>query len=453
MTTQKEIIPMSASQPNILFFLPDQWRPDFLGFRGSIPVRTPTVDRLAARGLVFTRATTPSPICAPARACLASGMSYRRNPVPNNHADFPIERPTVYARLRDAGYQVGSVGKVDLHKDTLDWGLDGRRCMTEWGFTHGLDSEGKLDAMRSYLDNGRTPCGPYMQFLAKRGLADLHADDFRTRHQWLGTEPTRLPDDAYSDNWIGANGLDVLGSFDTRTPWFLVANFTGPHNPQDVTAGMREWYRDVSFPAPVGNTSVDPDQMQEIRRNYAAMCENIDRWLDRYLAAVAARGETDRTIVVFASDHGEMLGDHDRWGKSTWHQSSIGIPMIVAGSGVRHGSTDALVQLQDLAPTFLDLAGAETLPGSDAISLAPLFDERAPASNRRHRDVAHCGLDEWDCAWDGRWKLVMRNGKPEALFDHASDPDELRQLLDRPADSGMLEIVTRLQRSAQLSSE
>ncbi|TVQ27108.1 MAG: choline-sulfatase [Spirochaetaceae bacterium] len=436
----------SPEQPNILFFMPDQWRPDFLGFVGSVPVRTPTVDRLAASGTVFTRATTPSPLCAPARSCLASGMSYRKSPVPNNGVDFPIDRPTLYSHLRDAGYQVGSVGKLDLHKATLDWGLDGKRSMSDWGFTHGLDSEGKLDAMQSYLKNGRQPRGPYMQFLAERGLADLHADDFRTRDQWLGVEPTELPDDAYCDNWIGANGLDVLDSFDTGRPWFLVANFTGPHNPQDVTASMLDLYAGVDFPPPIANTTVDAPHMQQIRRNYAAMCENIDSWLARYLDAVSRRDDDRPTIVVFASDHGEMLGDHDQWGKSIWRQPSIGIPMIVAGPGVSRGTSDALVQLQDLAPTFLDLADAAQLPDADASSLADLLYSRSDATGRGAfaREHALSGLNAWDCVWDGRYKLVLDNGEPAGLYDHQSDPDELHDLLGTGDPGNNVAIVTRL---------
>jgi arylsulfatase A-like enzyme len=181
---------MIDSRPNILLFLPDQWRPDFLGFVGIHPVRTPNIDGLTRRGTVFTRATTPSPLCAPARACLAAGLSYRVSPVANNDHDFPLERPTIYSRLHDAGYQTGSVGKLDLHKATLDWGTDGRRSMDSWGFTHGLDSEGKLDAVRSYLENNREPAGPYMAFLAQRGLADTHVGDFGSRDPWLDTDPT-----------------------------------------------------------------------------------------------------------------------------------------------------------------------------------------------------------------------------------------------------------------------
>jgi arylsulfatase len=436
----------SEPQPNILLFLPDQWRPDFLGFMGRVPVRTPTIDRLAASGTLFTSATTPSPLCAPARACLAAGQSYRRSPVPNNRVDFPIDRPTVFSQLRDAGYQVGSVGKLDLHKATFDWGLDGQRCMSEWGFTHGLDSEGKLDAMQSYLKNGREPKGPHMRFLAERGLADLHAEDFRTRDKWLGVEPTRLPDDAYSDNWIGSNGLTVLRSFASDAPWFLAASFTGPHNPQDVTESMLDLYRDVEFPPPISNSSVDPVLMQQIWRNYAAMCENLDSWLQRYLDAISERDDGRPTFVVFASDHGEMLGDHDSWGKSIWRHSSIGIPMVVSGPRVACQRSSALVQLHDLAQTFLAMAGAEAMPDSDALAINEVLfaDPHQRDSNGVARVVAHSGLDDWRSAWDGRFKLVLSDESPVALYDHATDPTEARNILSDPRSDA---VVDRLLRS------
>jgi arylsulfatase A-like enzyme len=411
-------------------FLPDQWRPDWLGFLGRVPVRTPHVDRLAARGVVFRRASTPSPLCAPARACLATGRDYPRCRVSDNNVDLPADLPTFYQGLRAAGYQVGSLGKLDLHKATLHWGLDGQRCLREWGFTHGLDSEGKLDAIKSYLDNGRTPQGPYMEFLARRGLADAHARDFRTRDQWLGVEPTPLPDEAYCDNWIGANMMSVLRACDRERPWYLVANFTGPHNPQDVTKGMKERWKGVRFPAATANTKQDPGLLNEIRQNYAAMCENIDRILGQALEFLEDSGQLERTLVVFSSDHGEMLGDHDRWGKSVWFQPSVGIPMVVAGPGVTGGgrSSDALVQLHDLAPTCLEVAGAGPLPGSDARSLVPLLG----GSDAPLRPCACSGLNDWFLAWDGRFKLVERKGAPAHLFDLAEDPDELRDLIAEP---------------------
>jgi arylsulfatase A-like enzyme len=417
---------MDRRPPNILVFLPDQWRPDWLGFLGTVPVRTPHIDRLAARGVVFTRATTPSPLCAPARACLATGRDYVRCQVPDNDVDLPLELPTVYQGLRAAGYQVGSVGKLDLHKKALCWGIDGQLCLREWGFTHGLDSEGKLDAVKSYLSNGRVPQGPYMHYLAERGLADVHARDFRTRDQWLGVEPTPLPDDAYCDNWIGGNMMGVLGALDRECPWYLVANFTGPHNPQDVTPVMKELWKGVRFPAAVANTKQELALLNEIRQNYAAMCENIDRILGQAIAFLEDTGQLEDTLVVFSSDHGEMLGDHDRWGKSVWYHPSVGIPLVVAGPGVAGGRwSSALVQLHDLAPTWLEVAGAAPLPDSDAVSLVPLLRGPAPAP----RPIVCAGLNDWFAVWDGRFKLVERNGTPAHLFDLEADPEELRDLI------------------------
>ena len=133
---------------NILFLFPDQHRFDFLGTNPKVPVRTPNIDALARRGVRITNAVCPSPLCAPSRACLAAGKRYHRCRVPDNGHDYPPDQPTYYQRLRDAGYQVCGVGKFDLHKATMDWGLDGTRSIADWGFTAGIDNEGKYDGVR-----------------------------------------------------------------------------------------------------------------------------------------------------------------------------------------------------------------------------------------------------------------------------------------------------------------
>jgi arylsulfatase A-like enzyme len=122
-------VPLQAATrpPNILFLFPDQLRYDFVEPAAGIPVRTPNVKRLAANGVRFTRAVTPAPLCAPARACLASGLEYYRCRVPSNAQNYPLDQPTVYQLLRGAGYHVMGCGKFDLHKPELDWGLDGKR--------------------------------------------------------------------------------------------------------------------------------------------------------------------------------------------------------------------------------------------------------------------------------------------------------------------------------------
>ena len=325
--------------PNVLFFFPDQHRPDWLGCNPDLPLRTPNLDRLCDEGVRFTGAWSASPLCAPSRACVASGRPYDRCGVPDNRADYPLDQPTYYQALRDTGYRVAGVGKFDLHKDTSD--------------------------------------------------------------------PTKLD-------------------------WHLVVNFTGPHNPMDVTASMRARWQDVDFPPPHGNDEPDREGLLRNRQNYAAMIENIDRQVGRFLEVVAERGELDSTIVVYSSDHGEMLGDHGRWGKSTWYTPSAGVPLVIRAPGAAGGRvSDALVCLQDLAATFLDYTGAVALPDTEARSLRPVLE--GTGYEQAHRDVAISGLRDWRLVVDGRHKLVVRAGEPDLLFDLVEDPWEDRDLApERP---------------------
>lgn len=413
-------------KPNILFFFPDQHRHDYLGTNPDVPVRTPNLDALGARGVRFTNAITPSPVCAPARSCLASGKRYHRCRVPGNGHDYPLDQPTYYQYLRDADYHVLGVGKFDLSKSTLEWGLDGKRLIEEWGFSDGIDNEGKYDGTKS---GATEPHGPYLVYLYKRGLAQVHLDDFNrdNRHGFHDTHPTKLPDDAYCDNWIAENGLNLLQEVPEGRPWHLVINFTGPHNPMDITDLMYEARPDATYPAPVQSTELDDERHNEIRKNYGAMIENIDRQVGRLIEAVEERGEIDNTLIVYSSDHGEMLGDHDRWGKSVPYQPSSGVPLIVAGPGVRSGVvTDALVEIQDLAATYLDMADAAPLAESDAKSLSGVLS----GETETHRDVAVSALGDWRFAWDGRFKLVEQEGEATVLYDLIDDPGETRNLAE-----------------------
>jgi len=413
----------NVRQPNFLFLLPDQWRPDWMPGDPSIPVRLPNIAALAARGVRFDRVVCASPLCAPSRACLASGREYVRCGVHSNKDDYPLGQRTYYRALRDAGYHVMACGKVDLHKGTLDWGLDGKRLLNEWGFSDGIDNAGKGDAVRS---GAETPKDPYMGMLHKRGLAAAHVADFRKRRNYSATHTTPLPDDAYCDNWIAGNAKTLLARAPKGKPWHLVVNFTGPHNPMDITASMEPGSRGRKYPQPNASTEFDAATHTAIRQNYTAMCENIDRRIGEILAAVAARGELDNTLVVFSSDHGEMLGDHNRWGKHVPYQASAGIPLIVAGLDARRGlRTPAMASLIDVAATFLDYAGAPALPGMDARSLRPVLT----GNKTEHRNVLHSSLEEWRFVWDGRYKFVQGYEGAEQLFDLQSDPYENRNLV------------------------
>jgi choline-sulfatase len=405
-------------QPNFLFLFPDQWRPDWTPGNASVPAHLPNLTALAARGVQCERVLCASPLCAPSRACLATGRNYDRCGVVNNGNDFPLTQPTFYQALRKAGYHTMACGKVDLHKKTRDWGLDGKRLLREWGFSDGIDNAGKGDAIGS---GAVTPKDPYMYMLHNRGLAAKHVADMRSRRDYSATHPTPLPEDAYCDNWIAHNARLLLDRAPKDKPWHLTVNFTGPHNPMDITAAMDASCRGRSYPAPNRNTQYDAAVHRRIRQNYTAMCENIDARIGEIIGAVAQRGELENTLIIFSSDHGEMLGDHNRWGKHVPYQASAGIPLIVSGLDARKGvRSNALAGLIDVTATFLDYAGAAPLPAMDAISLRGLLSGR----KHTHRTVVHSGLEEWRLVWDGRYKLIKGYGSEYRLYDLNLDPLE-----------------------------
>ncbi len=446
---------MADRRPNLLLLLPDQHRWDFNPWNTQVPVQMPNLAQLAAHGVRFDQAIANCPLCAPARASLASGRSYGRCGVVDNRQDFPLDLPTFYQSLQASGYEVCGTGKFDLHKTTPRWNLDGSRLLSEWGFTRGIDNEGKRDGERTYTAHG--PQGPYLAYLASLGLADAHSEDFSKRGV-VGTSgdsmgetfPTPLPDHAYCDNWIASNTIDVLSQLPEGKPWFCQVNFTGPHEPNDITQSMWDGCQGIDFPLPIDSTRHDADFHNRARQNYSAMLENIDARIGEILAAIEKRGELDNTVIVYSSDHGELLGDHDEWQKSRpWH-SSIAVPLVVAGPGAAVGQTSsALVQITDLAATFLDFAAAAPLPDMDSTSFRPVLGD--PSLQHRQRvfsaltnaaqQSGNAGADEnpkyvWDCIFDGRFKLVRQHGQGLApqLFDLDEDPSETTDIADaRPS--------------------
>lgn len=425
-----------AQRPNVLFLFPDQHRFDWIGTNPDIPVRTPNLDALGQRGVRFSHAFSPAPVCAPARACLAAGLEYERCGVASNGVDYPLSQTTYYTLLRDSGYHVAGCGKFDLHKPSPSWGLDGKHLLPEWGFSDGIDNAGKYDAVRA---SKTEPKDPYMAFLYRRGLAKAHIRDLKERHSYTGTYPTPLPDDAYCDNWIGENGLKLMQAFPEGKPWHLVVNFTGPHNPMDVTKSMHPWYRDVDFPQPNRNTQYDAATHVAIRRNYSAMVENIDRWLGIYIERLRQRGELENTLIVYSSDHGEMLGDHDLWAKSKPYQPSVSVPLVMAGPGVApKGDCDAPVSMMDCAATFLECARVLRPETMDSRSLCPILSGKEDSV----RSIVRSGLGKWRVVSDGRYKLIRgyeKAGGP-MLFDLLNDPFENENLYSaRPSDVKRLE--------------
>ncbi|MBD3253439.1 MAG: sulfatase-like hydrolase/transferase [Candidatus Lokiarchaeota archaeon] len=440
-------------RPNFLIFISDQHRGDWMPYEPevfkelkmeSLPLTMPNIRNIMSEGITFTNAITPSPLCAPARACLAAGVRYKDCRVKGNHENYPLDQKTYYSILKKRGYNVGAVGKLDLHKPTLFWGLNGWLPELEkLGFTHVIDNEGKWDAIRSVImerdAKGRRrrvkpvnykPKGPYLKFLSEQNLLVAHVEDFLKRFgkNNLNSSPTPLPDYAYCDNWLTKKGIQMLRDLHFNKPWHLVVNFTGPHDPWDITESMKENCKNTSFPPPNEGSEQKRDEEIKVRQNYSAMLENIDRNIGLILDEVRKRGELENTMVIYTSDHGEMLGDFGKYGKTRPYRGSVKIPLVIAGPDSKKGMySDALVEMQDLTSTILDYSEASMKDAIGSLSLQHLLE----GNSQTHRkfqisalDLSEVGVHEWKMVSDGRYKLIVRDGKKSSLFDVKEDPWE-----------------------------
>ncbi len=465
--------PRKASRPNFLFFFPDQHRSDWVQWNDAVPIPTPNLAALAERGVSFENAVVDSPVCGPSRACLASGSVYERCDVVNNRDNFPLDRTTYYKALRDSGYHVMGCGKLDLHKGDRSWGLDGRGSMEAWGFSDMVDNGGKGGGGSAYQAEPVGPKDPYYAYLdslepplgatwagelerlgqvkwnqIERSKPGEALDDLLRRETWWGeTVPVKLPDDAYCDNWIARNGLELLGGAPEGKPWHLVLNFVGPHPPMDITESMARGYRGPDrvidkFEQPHHYSGpFPPEQHIRIRQNYAAMIENIDRWLGVFVDTLKQRGDFDNTVIVYSSDHGEMLGDHGLWGKSFPFQPSAGVPLCIAGPGIREGfQSEAMASLIDLTATFMDYGEAGALEFQDGQSLRPVLESVSDDHRDFSRSALRIASGPWRFVQDRRYKLVEGFGPQSIqLYDREADPLENNNIADaKPSE------VTRL---------
>jgi choline-sulfatase len=434
-------------RPNVLMIMCDQLRHDWLGYRGAAPVATPSIDRIAASGRVFTQCCTNSPICAPARIGLATGVRPHRMGALNNHAFLPLSCETYYQRLRDAGYHVGCCGKLDLAKPDDYNGLRGDRPYTyAWGFTDPHEAEGKMHAGR-----GNPPNGPYTHWLEQQGLLETFCSDAMERRGGCAKvlRPSPLPVEAFEDVYIGRTSCRMLRQMPGDFPWHFFVSFVGPHNPFDPPAEFYDRYADVPMPPAIAHEPEgrparygykDPVPSEQdiltCRRLYSAYVELIDEQIGRIMQTLEDMGQADRTYVVFTADHGEMLGDHGRWTKGCHYESSLRIPLVVAGPGIPPGSSDALVELNDLAPTICGWTQTALTTEHDALDLGPVL----AGESDEHREYTFATLPGTWSVRTREWKLIGGSGGEE-LYHLADDGEERRNVADQHPD-----VVDRLAR-------
>ncbi|UCG50323.1 MAG: arylsulfatase [Phycisphaerales bacterium] len=434
-------------KPNILYLMSDQHRGDCLGCAGNRVIKTPHLDSVAADGVRFSRAYSSTPSCTPARSAILTGLS------PWHHgmlgygriADkYPFELP---GALRGAGYYLFGIGKMHWYPQRKLRGYHG----TELDESGRAQTPGFVSDYRIWFGKQAPGQNP--------DATGIGWNDYRARAYALAEElhPTK---------WTGDRAVDFIEKYNRSEPFMLKVSFARPHSPYDPPKRFIEMYKEDDMPAPVvgdwaGRYAEHKDppnpslwrgdlgvrQAKESRRAYYGSVSFIDEQIGRILAALKKRGMYDNTLIVFFSDHGDMLGDHHLWRKTYAYEGSANIPMLLRwpksmGMDDRRGMTlSEPVELRDVLPTLLDAAGAPVPAGLDGRSM--LDAVRGKTRNRRpYIDLEHSmcySKDHWNALTDGAFKYIYFafDGR-EQLFDLEHDPGELRDLAAEPSHKNEL---------------
>lgn len=442
----------SNKRPNIVLMVSDQQRWDTLGCLGFEHAVTPHIDRLAERGVCFSRTYAQGAVCGPSRASLVSSKYVHSHGVEENGLWLRDGEPNFIEALRDAGYHTANIGKMHTQPTRIDCGFDYRFVVENKN--HQPEMGGTDDYERLLDAHGLKRPGTHYH---------LWHDDWHTA--MFNTAVWPHDEDLFPDNVVGRMSVDYIAEHDFRDrPLFLWSGFPGPHDPYDATESALERYGDRPIPEPIGAegeaankppehaaymqwmetfdnaaavrwTQKTPEKLDRLRRHYHANVMLIDDWVGRIVEAIDARGELDNTIFIFASDHGDALGDHEMIYKfATHYDSVVRVPFVWAGPGVAtQGVHDALVELFDLGPTLLDIAGIEKPSQMQGRSLRPLLDGRAAS----YKDAVFSEHQHRIMIRTDRWKLVRYVGKAYGeLYDMHADPEELRNLFEDGEHAG-----------------
>jgi arylsulfatase A-like enzyme len=447
--------------PNILWICTDQQRWDTLGCYDNPWVQTPHLDRLASDGLVFERCYRQSPVCTPSRASFLTGRYPRTNRCRQNGQALPPDEVLVTKLLADAGYVGGLAGKLHIaacHPSVSP------------GFEPRMD-DGYAEFHWSHHPAPEWPTNEYFHWLRERGVTYT-----RTPFRDSPYVRTSVAAEHHQTTWCAQkaiNFIEASAAFDR--PWFFSVNFYDPHHPFDPPAGELERYLDRLDDIPLPNyvpselddkpiwqhqdnlaayntpglypfAEMAPEDHRLLRAAYWAMVDLIDAQVGRILEAVDRTGARDNTLVIFMSDHGEMLGDHGIYLKGPYfYEPAVRVPMLIALPRAIQGSrrSNALVELADLAPTLLEAAGLPFYEGMQGRSLWPLL--KGDGSLDHHHDDVYCEyLDAM--SWHRnppanttmlrteRYKLVALHGLDGGeLYDLDSDPHETHNRWNDPA--------------------
>lgn len=439
----------NGKKPHVILIMTDQQRWDALGVVNDAVI-SPHLDALAADGNLFENAYCATPSSTPARSGLLTGMT------PWHHGmlgygrgleEYPCEMPRI---LSEAGYLTIGIGKMHWHP---------QRAL------HGFDA--------TILDESGRREDPYFRsdyhkwFYTKAFGLDPDATGLGWNDH--GARTYKLDEQLHPTAWTGDTAVSLIENYKGEQPLFLKISFARPHSPYDPPQRVLDMYEGVEIPAPAhgewsrevgqGVSPVeDPsaafgdfgdDYAVNSRRHYYASVTFVDEQVGRIVAALKERGMYDNAIICFTSDHGDMMGDHNHWRKTYAYEGSAHIPLIVklpadVKQTVKRGrQVEGAVELRDILPTFMEMAGAQPDERIDGEPLTRLLCEKK-APWRKYLGLEHATCyspDNYWCAMtDGKMKYIwfFHTGQ-EQLFNLEKDPYEEVEVSKDPAYAATLE--------------
>ncbi|MCE9592481.1 MAG: sulfatase-like hydrolase/transferase [Planctomycetes bacterium] len=429
---------MPTQRPNILFILTDQQRYDTIAALGNPIIRTPSLDRIVREGTAFTSAYCPSPVCVPSRASLVHGQYPVHTGCNDNGTPFPTDgRPTFMSALTDAGYRTHAIGKLHFTPD--------RHAM------FGLESREKQEELLKSPDED-----DYVTYLRANGFDHITDPHGVRGEMYYVPQPAQMPARLHPTNWIGDRSVAFIGSPERRDrPWMLISSFIHPHPPFAPPAPWHKLYRVPNMPLPFVPDDVDPlltfhnrnqnrykyrdrgfdiNLVRAMRAYYYGCISFIDYQVGRMLAAMEKAGTLDNTLILFTSDHGELLGDYRSFGKRSVLDAAACVPMLARLPGRFDGGKrcDAPVSLVDVMPTMLRAAGVDLPAGLDGEDMADVATGRSKRSGV-FIQFQHAGLGLY-AAVTPKWKYAYSaaDGR-EYLFDRGIDRPDSRNLAGLPS--------------------
>jgi len=473
---------------NTLWIMCDQLRWDYLSCYGHPHLKTPNIDRLAARGVRFDRAYVQSPFCGPSRMSAYTGRYCRSHGATWNGFPLRVGEPTLGDHLRKIGVLPAIVGKTHMVADAegMEWlGIDA-------GSTIGIHLS-QCGFQPWDRDDGLHPPGPYGghplydDYLKSVGIDrddpwdsaanSGRGDDGELLSGWLlkySNLPADIPEEHSETPYMTRRAMAFMEEMGEQ-PWLCHLSFIKPHWPYIVPAPYNDMYGPDDIIAPV-RSQAERDNDHPVYKAYrdSRICRTFsrdgvrERVIPAYMGLIKQiddqmgvlfdfmehRGLFENTMIAFTSDHGDYLGDHWMGEKDLFHDPSVRVPLIVYDPRAEADATrgqvrDELVEMIDLAPTFLDFHGAPPRPHIlEGRNLAPLLHQSGKPERWRRYAISEydystrearqiLGNDQKDARLimirDERWKMMYAEGFRPMLFDLLDDPDELQDLGADPA--------------------